>query len=61
MILKKLKFVKYIYSSKERLWVKVDNIKGHYVYGKINNNPITKGILFGDKVKLKLSDIIDVI
>ena len=61
MILKKPKFVKYIYNHNEGLWVNIDNIKGQYVYGRINTNPITKGILFGDSVKLKVSDIIAVL
>ena len=56
MTLKKPKFVKYIYKHKEILWVTVDNIKGQYVYGKIINNPVTKCLLFGDNVKLKLCD-----
>ena len=41
--------------------MKVENINGQYVYGKMNNNPTTKGILVGDSVKLKLRDNIGVI
>jgi uncharacterized protein YegJ (DUF2314 family) len=41
-----------MYNTKERLWVKVDNFKGTYVYGRLHNNPSTQGILVGDSVSM---------
>jgi hypothetical protein len=33
-----------MYTTNERLWVQVDNIKGTYVYGRLHISPITKGM-----------------
>ena len=56
----KPKFVKYRFGN-ERLWIKIRKIKAGYVYGKIDNTPISVGIYKNDIVKLKLSEILDTI
>ena len=61
MTLNKLKFVNYIYNTKERWWVKVGNIEGQNVYGKISNSPITNDILFGESGTIKLCDSVAVL
>ncbi len=55
------KFVKFIHKKKERLWVSVNKIEKDIVYGKIANNPITKGLKLNDLVKIKLSNVVDYI
>ena len=54
------KYIKYKYKN-ERLWVKVFKLKAGYVYGKIDNTPISIGIYKNDIVKIKINDIIDAI
>ncbi len=54
------KFVKYRYNN-ERLWIKVRKTKAAYIYGKIDNTPISVGIYKNDIVKIKLSDVLDII
>ena len=55
------KFVKFIYKKKERLWVRVNKLENNIFYGKVANNPITKGLKFNDLVKIKLSNVVDYI
>jgi hypothetical protein len=56
----KPKYIKYRYKN-ERLWVKVNKIRTGYVYGKIDNVPVSVGIYKNDIVKIKLSDVLDAI
>ena len=55
------RFIKYIYKKRERLWVHVDKIENDVVYGKVANNPVSKGLTFNDLVKIKLSNVVDYI
>ena len=55
------KFIKFIYKKREILWVRVDKLENDIVYGKVANNPISKGLKFNDLVKIKLSNVVDYI
>ena len=41
--------------------MKVENIEGQNVYGKLSNSPITNDILFGDSGTIKLCDSVAVL
>jgi hypothetical protein len=60
-ITKKLpRYVKFRYRNRERLLVKVDRIEGNYYIGTLADNPITKGLKFGDIVKVDISKVVDI-
>ena len=54
------RYVKFSYKHRERLWVKVDRIEGNYYIGTLANYPITKGLKFGDTVKIDINKVIDI-
>ena len=42
------KFVKFRYKNRERLWLKVEKVTEKYYIGTVANDPIEKGLKFGD-------------
>ena len=53
-------YIKFRYRTRERLWLNVDRIGWNYYIDTVANNPITKGLKFGDIVKVDISKVIDV-
>ena len=53
------KFVKFRYKNRERLWLKVEKVTGKYYIGIVANDPIEKGLKFGDKRRVLKTEIVD--
>ena len=54
------KFVKFRYKNRERLWLKVEKVTDKYYIGTVANDPIEKGLKFGDKRKVLKTEIVDI-
>ena len=54
------KFVKFRYKNRERLWWKVEKVTDKYYIGTVANDPIEKGLKFGDKRKVLKTAIVDI-
>ena len=54
------KYIKFVYRNRERLWVKVERREGNYYIGTIANKPITRGIKFGEAVKVDVHKVVEV-
>jgi len=53
------KYIKYSYMNKEFIWVKVDEQDDNYYYGAIDNNPVTKSVKKGDRVKVNKNKVLE--
>ena len=54
-----IKFVKFIYNNRERLWLKVDKFENNYYYGWIDNKPLSVGIKYKDYVKVHKNKVVE--
>ena len=54
------KFVKFRCKNRERLWLKVEKVTEKYYIGTVANDPIEKGLKFGDKRKVLKTEIFDI-
>jgi len=55
------KYIKHNYRNKEFIWVKVKEQDENAYYGTIDNNPVTKSIKKGDRVKVNKSKVVEII
>ena len=53
------KFIKFVYKNRERLWAKVVEMKGNWYVATVANNPISKGIRYGDTITIHKNKVID--
>ena len=53
------KFVKFRYKNRERLWLKVERVTDKYYIGTVANDPIEKGLKFGDHRRVLKTNIFD--
>ena len=54
------KFIKFRYKNKERLWLKVEKVTDKYYIGAVANDPIEKGLKFGDRRRILKTSIFDI-
>ena len=59
MVNKILKFIKFIYRNRERLWVRVEKLEGNFYFGYIDNIPISKAIKKGQYIRVHKNKVID--
>ena len=52
------KAIKFIYRSKESLWLKVDKFQNNDYYGYVDSNPISKGNTYNQYVKVHKSKVV---
>ena len=54
------KFIKFRYKNRERLWLQVEKVTDKYYIGPVANNPIEKGLKFGDRRRTLKTSIFDI-
>ena len=53
------KFIKFNYRNIERIWVRVHKFENNYYYGYIDNKPISKGITYGQYIRVHKNKIVE--
>jgi hypothetical protein len=53
------KFIKFVWKNRERLWARVDDMKGNWYVATVDNKPISKGIRYGDTITIHKKKVID--
>ena len=58
--LKKAKWVKAVFSGRERMWVKVLEVREGRITGTLDNEPVHVDMTLGQRVTLRYSDVVDI-
>jgi len=58
--LKKARWVKAVFGGRERMWVKVLEVREGRITGTLDNEPVHVGMTLGQRVTLSYADVVDI-
>ena len=58
--LKKAKWVKAVFGGRERMWVKVLEVREGRITGTLDNEPVHVDMTLGQRVTLSYADVVDI-